>query len=251
MIRVLRRLLEWFTRGYDPGISASGRAPSRLKPSADELAWLLPPSTTSDPAAWDQYWSDQASHGLGPQLFDMFCDDTELVELMVRHAMTRVLCAGSGISQEPRVLAEAGLRVVAIDISPVALRLAQTWDPRPGESEHILHPSLRRPGGTLEYVVGSLLDPSLCTGPFDLIIERRTLQLFAPEERQAALEALASRLVEGGILLSHCHDGAWRPPAEPFHATEALFRSSGWPILTGRSPAKPVRRSAWLVRSTG
>ena len=251
MIRALRGLLGWFTRGYDPGTSASALATSRRKAEADVFGWLLPPSTKSDPAAWDQYWSDQASHGLAPPLFDMFSDDTELVEFMNRHVMTRVLCAGSGISQEPRVLAEAGLQVVALDISPVALRLAQTWDPPPGESEKMLNPSLRRPGGTLEYVVGSIVDPSLCRGPFDLIIERRTLQVFAPEERQAALEALATRLQDGGVLLSHCHDGAWRPPAKPFHATEALIRNSTWAILTELSVAKPRSRSAWLVRSTG
>lgn len=250
MIPVLRGLLDWFTRGYDPGTSAKDLAASRLE-EAEAFAWLHPPSTTSDPAAWDQFWTDQVSHGLAPPLFDMFCDDSELVELMARHDMTRVLCAGSGMSQEPRILAEAGLRVVAVDISPVALRLAQTWEPWPGEGDHVLNPSLRRPGGTLEYVVGSILDPSICTGPYDLIIERRTLQLFAPEGRQAALEALASRLDEGGIFLSHCHDGAWRPPAVPFHATEALFRNSGWTILTGRSAVKPTGRSAWLFRSTG
>ena len=251
MIRALRGLLDWFTRGYDPGTSAKALVASRLNAETDEFAWLLPPSTTSDPAAWDQYWKEQVAHGLAPPLFDMFCDDTELVEFMNRHVMTRVLCAGSGISQEPRVLAEAGLQVVALDMSPVALRLAQTWDPRPGESERILNPSLRRPGGTLEYVVGSIVDPSLCRGPFDLIIERRTLQLFAPEERQAVLEALAARLEDGGILLSHCHDAAWRPPAEPFHATEAFVRNSDWAIFPGPSAVKPKSRSAWLVTSTG
>ncbi len=251
MIRALRGLLDWFTRGYDPGTSARALAASRLKARADELGWLLPPSTTRDPAAWDQYWSEQVAHGLAPPLFDMFCDDTELVEFMNRHVMTRVFCAGCGMSQEPRVLAEAGLQVVALDISPVALRLAQTWDPRPGESERMLNPSLRRPGGTLEYVVGSIVDPSLCRGPFDLIIERRTLQVFAPDERQAALDALAIRLEDGGTLLSHCHDGAWRPPAKPFHAMEALIQNSDWAILTGPSVAKPKTRSALLVRSTG
>lgn len=251
MIGVLRGFLDWFTRGYDPETSARASRTSRLNAAADECGWLAAPSTTSDPAAWDQYWTEQASHGLAPPLFDLFCDDTEPVEFMNRHVMTRVLCAGCGISQEPRVLAEAGLRVVALDISPVALRLAQTWAPRPGESERILNPNLRRPGGTLEYVVGSIVDPSLCRGPFDLVIERRALQVFAPDERQAALDALATRLTDGGVLLSHCHDGAWRPPAEPFHATEALIRNSGWTILTALSVAKPESRSAWLVRSTG
>lgn len=84
----------------------------------DDLAWLFPPTSTSDPSAWDHYWNAQVAHGLGPPLFDMFCDDTLLVETMRRHGMTRALCAGNGISQEPRALAEAGLQVTALDLSP-------------------------------------------------------------------------------------------------------------------------------------
>jgi hypothetical protein len=75
--------------------------------------------------------------------------------------------------------------------------------------------------------------------------------VFAPDERQAAFEALAARLEDGGVLLSHCHDGAWTPPAAPFHATEALIRNSDWALLEGPTVAKPKSRSAWLVSSTG
>lgn len=247
MFQVLRRLADWFTRGYvSPPMTMTA-----AKEEDDELEWLRPPSSTSDPEAWDRYWNDQVTHGLTPPLYDMFCDDTELVGFMARHGLTRVLCAGSGISQEPRILAEAGLRVVALDISPTALRLAQAWSPRPGESAHIVEPTLLRPGGSVEYVVGSMLDASLCPGPFDLVIERRTLQIFAPEERGRALEALAARLTERGVFLSHCHDGAWRPPARPFHATESLFRGAGWPILRHAPLGDLERRSAWLVGSTG
>jgi hypothetical protein len=38
--------------------------------------------------------------------------------------MRRILCAGSGISQERRAIAEAGFDVVALDISPQAIAVA-------------------------------------------------------------------------------------------------------------------------------
>jgi len=51
---------------------------------------------------------------------DMFCDDSVLVRVMNDEGIKRVLCAGNGISQEPKALAAAGMNVVAMDISPQA-----------------------------------------------------------------------------------------------------------------------------------
>jgi len=215
----------------------------------DDVEWLHPPCVTQDAGAWDRYWTDQASHGLTPPLFDMFCDDEELIRHMAARGMTRVLCVGNGISQEPRALAAAGLRVVALDLSPVASQLAQTWECSDADLEQFYDPSLQRPGGRLEFVAGDLLDPTVCPGPFDVVIERRTLQLFPPEERPVALDALSARLAVHGILLSHCHDGAWRPPEPREHALEELFRQRGWTI--GRDDGAPGERAAWLVLSTG
>jgi hypothetical protein len=237
---MLRRLAGWLTKGY---VATQAK-------DEDEFPWLRPPLSTGDPAAWDQYWNDQVSHALVPPLFDMFCDDSALVAFMARSGLTRVLCAGTGTSQEPRILADAGLRVVALDISPVALQLAQEWV-QPEESAQIVDPTLRRSGGAVEYVVGSILDPSLCPGPFDVVIERRTLQIFSSDERQQAVQALARRLGGQGLFVSHCHDAAWRPPAKPLHATESIFRTLGWPILTEAPAEKLETRSAWLVTSTG
>lgn len=47
-----------------------------------DLAWMFPPSDTSDGTAWDNYWQDQVEHRLAPPLFDMFCHDEQLVEAM-------------------------------------------------------------------------------------------------------------------------------------------------------------------------
>jgi hypothetical protein len=105
------------------------------------------------------------------------------------------------------------------------------------------------PGGTVKFVVGDILDRSVCPGPFDAIIERRTLQLFPEEERGLALDALASRLQAGGLLLSHCHDGGWKPPNKPVHKVEQGFRDRGWSVSW--KPPDHAGRVAWLVMSTG
>ena len=95
------------------------------------------------------------------------------------------------------------------------------------------------------FLIGDILDTSVCPGPFDAIIERRTLQLFSPEERGIALDMLASRLKLDGLFLSHCHDGGWKPPDEPVHQVENFFRDRGWTISRSERPSH-AGRVAWL-----
>jgi hypothetical protein len=99
----------------------------KLGPMLDDdidLGWLDPPEDPSDRGGWDLHWSEQVRHGLGPALYDMFCDDRALVSVMGSENMNTILCAGNGISQEPRALAEAGFSVVALDFSPAAVEIA-------------------------------------------------------------------------------------------------------------------------------
>lgn len=265
MLSLLRRLLGRFRREHELLTLALPRndyaqsdrsdpppkAPAPQAVADDESAWLFPPKDVHDPAAWDKYWYDQVTHGFGPGLFDMFCDDERLVRIMFECGLKSVLCAGCGISQEPRALAEAGFEVTALDFSPMAIQIAQMCDFGPDELAHFFDPQLRRPGGCVEFVVGDMLDPGTYPGPFDVIIERRTVQNFAPEERPGILEALAARLRPEGVFLSHCHDACWKPPAKPVHATEAWFRECGWPIWSGPPEPKPNGKVAWLFTSTG
>jgi hypothetical protein len=75
---------------------------------------------------------------------------------------------------------------------------------------------------------------------------------------------LGERLNSNGILFSHCHDGAWEPPAERRHFTESWFRQNGWRIWEAEKrfdfqqriwtyppQTKPSGRVAWLSMSTG
>jgi SAM-dependent methyltransferase len=233
-------LLDWL-----PG---PWRARKRLE---DELRWLHPPDSVHDPAAWDTYWNDQVSHGLNPQIFDMFVDDGGLIACMTARGFRSVLCAGNGISQEPRALAMAGFDVTALDFSPVAAQLAQSAQPGPDHLGVFTDGEPSRPRGTVEYVTGDLLDAAVCPGPFDAIIERRTVQLFRAQEFGNAMKALAARLRPDGIFVSHCHDGGWRPGAPRVHKSETWFREQGWPIVHGNLGDAPHGRVASLFLSTG
>jgi uncharacterized RDD family membrane protein YckC len=225
-----------------------------LQPGFDDdldLSWLDPPADPLDVGAWNQYWLEQVGHGIGPPILDMFCDDRELVELMKRREMKSVLCAGSGISQEPRALAEAGFEVVALDFSPQAIEIAKSFDLTAEGFEYFCDPGSHRPGGRVEFVVGDILDKSVCPGPFDVIIERRTAQTYLDHNLGAVMTALADRLACDGIFLSHCHDGCWRPPAMPRHFTEPWFRENGWTVWSGDPDPSSSGRVAWLLTTTG
>ena len=217
----------------------------------DDLDWLLPPRNMHDSAAWDRYWNGHVSYGFGPGLYDMMAGDPETARAMAELDIETVLCAGSGISQEPRALAEAGFQVTALDLSPLAMKLAQAWNFGPADLERFLALEQRKTMGSARFIVGDLLDLALCPGPFDMIIERCTLQNFPDEERGRALDALIVRLTENGVFLSHCHDGGWRPDREPFHPIRKLFAERGWTIWTRSTSQRPAGRSAWIYQTTG
>jgi hypothetical protein len=181
----------------------------------------------------------------------MFCDDSDLIKAIQDHGMKSVLCVGNGISQEPKALAAAGLEVAALDFSPQAVEIARSY-PFPAEAiSHYFEPQLQKPGGKVEFIIGDLLDPAICPGPFDVIIERLTVQNYFQHDMGAVLNALVNRLTEDGIFFSHCHDGGWKPPASPRHYTEPWFEENGWSIWMGDPDRKPPGRVAWFFISTG
>jgi hypothetical protein len=154
MLSNLRRLLNWGRIG--PG--------SRQELDKDaELRWLDPSANPEDVAAWDRYWTEQVANGPGPPLFDMFCDDHKLVRIMNGEGMRRILCAGNGISQEPRALAAAGFEIVALDLSPRATQIARSAELHPERLLHFCAPAMLRPGGHVDFVVGDIRDSNLCS----------------------------------------------------------------------------------------
>jgi hypothetical protein len=224
---------------------------------------------TESAESWDRWWQTRLSEGTADvlsilpapiacykgRLTDPANSDDLLLTVMAEHGLRTVLCAGNGVSQEPRALAEAGCAVTALDISPVATRFAEAFPDDPRGRRFFCSSQLRRPGGSVEFVGGDLLDVTVCPGPFDVVIERRTVQVFSEQQRAAALSALSKRLGSVGVFLSLCLDdpfprelGWSQHDSGLFHASESWFREQGWAIWDGVPSFPLAEQVAWLVR---
>jgi SAM-dependent methyltransferase len=211
-------------------------------PDEKSNPWL-PPRDVHD---WHRYWQHRRGNRFdqdyGPVPDGGIClGDSRLIQCLIKRGAKTVLCAGNGISQEPRALAAAGFEVTAMDLSPLAVHLAETWQFSSRELNCFCTKEWRTPDRTVRFVIGDLLDRSVCPGPFDAIIERRMLQLFPEQEQGVALDALASRLKADGLLLSHCHNWMW--PSN-------FFRDRGWSVSLEEVPDHDGR-VVWLIISSG
>src|SRR5215472_9592071 len=95
---------------------------------------------TQNAEYWDGWWRKRISDGEA-SAFPMFPapmleyggrrvdpnSNELLVSVMIEHGLRTVLCAGNGVSQEPRSLAAAGFDVTALDMSPVATQFAEAF----------------------------------------------------------------------------------------------------------------------------
>jgi len=215
-----------------------------------------------DPEFWDTWWQqDRLAHSsfvfpfleapliqYRGQSHDVANRDHLLIAMMLQHGLKTILCAGNGVSQEPRALANVGFKVTVLDLSPTAIRVAKV--PRL-DLDHFHRfcgrDAVPRFDGDLDFVVGDFLDRNVCPGPFDVIIERRTIQRFPEEERPAALEALAARLSMVGIVVSHCNNPDYRQSR--FHPSESWFRARNWTMWDGVPGETLTGQVAWLLRS--
>jgi hypothetical protein len=260
----------------------------RAQASAWLAAWesgrLNPPHDPHDAAAWDTYWKNHLEFGPMEQaLSDMMSSDSGLPDLLVSRGATTVLCAGNGLSTEALALALLGFHVTAFDISEVPAHvlgqmLRSETHPlrqipgfslgsdgivsfgRSGPIDPELCPPIHRSanrvpqgGGSLSLVTGDLTRGDICPGPFDAVIERRTVQLFPAAERIPAYERLAARLARRGLFVSHEHQGGWRPGQSRTHHAEAWLTSHGF-VLRHMSQADPqdaAERLAYLMFSSG
>ena len=165
------------------------------------------------------YWYERISHGYG-DFVHLFCDDGDLVDTMRANGLKRVLCVGNGISQEPRALAWAGFDVTALDLSPYATKVASEVTPPAELLAQLVGGRSGGLNGNLNFVAGNLCDPACCPGPYDVVIERLTLQLYSDEYKPRALQAVANRITSLGIFFSQSHD--W--PLETTRAAYTLER---------------------------
>jgi len=102
----------------------------------------------------------------------------------------------------------------------------------------------------MSHVTGDLMDASLCPGPFDAVIERRTLQLFPPEERVAALERLEARMAPNVLFVSHQHYGAWKPEEPRLHYAQEWATERGF-VAEHTPDGATAARAARLIFTTG
>jgi hypothetical protein len=269
---------------------ASGR-PSDLERTlagawleACDAGCLDTPLDVRDADAWDEYWDQHIKVGLLELgMSDMMSSDSGLVDLLSRRGAETILCAGNGMSMEAVSLALFGFHVTALDIAKVpALVLARAFanpedpvrqipgfqarddgsivfaeavplDTLPMPVLHCGGTVSPRGGGSLTFATGDLLDPHVCPGPFDVVLERRTLQLFPVNLQLEALERLVARLAPRGTFVSHQHSGGWRPGEVTTHFAEAWLAARGFSIRRdpGRQEDEMPDRVAHLLFSTG
>lgn len=237
------------------GVSQQERERMGAWLEAVESGALCVPENVHDAEAWDRYWRKQLEVGALEQgVNDMMASDRQLVRRLIERGATSILCAGNGFSTEAFALALHGFDVTALDISSIAAaaqraafidgprRLAGVtvredgtivFPPGPIDAQfvppiHRAENSHARGGGSLRHVVGDLCDPNVCPGPFDVIIERRTVQLFPAAEQAAALARLTGRLAPRGYFISHQHKGAWRPNEPRTHFAEEWLASTNF-----------------------
>jgi hypothetical protein len=212
-------------------------------------------------------------YGLAEQGFnDTMASDERLVGLLTRRGASTVLCAGNGLSTESLSLALHGFHVTALDVSRLIAAMFEECLRDPGHRIHKI-PGARasddaiefegtgpipvemcpkihlndacppRRGGSLRYVAGDLAAAEVCPGPFDAVIERRTVQLFPDAEKEQALDRLAARLSERATFVSHMHDGGGGPNRHrPHHAPE-WARSRGF-VLSHEVDEDTLRSAA-------
>ena len=256
------------------GVSPEERERMGAWLQAVESGALCVPDNVHDAEAWDRYWRKQLEVGAFEQGFnDMMASDRQLVPRLIGRGARSILCAGNGLSAEAFALALHGFDVTALDISSIAAaahRAAFIDGPQriagltadedgtivfpPGPIDAQFVPPIHRAenrhprgGGSLRHAVGDLCDPNVCPGPFDVIIERRTVQLFPVAEHVAALARLTDRLGSRAYFITHQHKGAWRPDEPRTHFAEQWLASSDFVREGIEFPDAPRVAKLWFT----
>ncbi len=214
---------------------------------------MRPPIDPASIEGWDRYWRYHLNtHEVPYKLTHYFEVTKPLMPIIHTHHYTTALSVGCGISLEVRGFAAGGLQAVGLDVSRIAIGYAAKCPLFVVYQDRFLDQREQRPGGTVEFVVGNVLDPTTCPGPFDVIVSRGTIQYFHRLNMlDTALQALVNRLSAQGILVIGTHGDV--PAMEPI--TEWL-RSHHFTVYFNERQenflhALSGTRAAWHAMSTG
>ena len=189
---------------------------------------------------WDRFWADQAAHNFIVQkVNNAICNVNETTALMRANDSTRFSASAAASRVNPQ-----GSR--PLDSRSPVLGNISGGDRAGQERAPLSTTSHRLPDG-------SLLDHHILPGPFDMIIQRRTLQLFSDEDRAVGLRHWPTGS-ERQPVLSHCHDsrrcGSRIPqvsslvPGPPRMANARIEPQSRVGVLVGSEHR--LKREGWL-----
>jgi hypothetical protein len=167
---------------------------------------MRPPADSNDSAGWDHFWRYQIAQEYNWNLVPLPELDLHLLRFFREHDIHSILFVGNGICQEPRLFAAAGFEAIALDLSPYATAFAAEFELSHPEITSLFRLHDFREGGTVQFVMGSLFDTTVCPGPFDAIITRRTLQGLSDPLLGVALARLLDRLHPQGIFINQSHN---------------------------------------------
>lgn len=236
-----------------------GRRFPELGPVVPSGGYPCSPRDWRDAEAWHAYWQGclDGSRSLSSMAlvssFGMVIArdlvDGELAEPASR-AGRSVLLVGNGLDQLPRVLACAGFRVVALDLSTLATDAAAAFVP--DDAFFARYTSLWEPatasrwwleGGSVTFVAGDLFDHDVAPGPFDIIISIRSLQGFTPDDARAAATAIDARLAAYGLVIV----AIVNPTTETMEKVGEPFRALGY----GEDEERPGGKRLRMMMGSG
>lgn len=178
------------------------------------------PTNVNDAEGWNYFWKFLIPLEHYELQFDIFDDSDFLIPFLKKLGYQSILCAGNGISLEPYALAYAGFDVTALDVSGYANQYLANYQISGQELKYISYFSdlnieeisteeILQKVKTVKFITGSIFDADICPGLFDVIITRRTVQLFniiSQEQVMAAMQSLLNRLSPTGLLINHGHN---------------------------------------------
>jgi SAM-dependent methyltransferase len=143
-----------------------------------------------DPIGWfDRLYLESERDGFSISWVDRTPNPYLVEWLGGRQAPPRgsALVVGCGYGDDAEILAEAGLDVVAFDVSPTAIDSCRS----------------RFPESQVEYVVANVLDPPRAwRGAFDFVFEAYTVRVLAGATRVACAQSIGRMVGPGGVLLA-------------------------------------------------